>query len=98
MDRFQIGDRVVCVNNDSDVVDDNDAICVGMYGTVQDILRHDPPIGVEWDDLDPEDGHNLNGNISSHRGYYVYAEAVMHAEEYESDKTYYEPSDINLLF
>lgn len=74
---FNIGDRVVCVDDMAVLVDHNSAITLGMTGTVRAFSKlTDVSVGVEWDE--DVGGHDLNGALDRHsgRGYFVRPEAL----------------------
>ena len=66
--RFQIGDRVCCIN---EFPDDNEEIHIGDTGTVCDIDEDDRlSVGVSWDH-EIMLGHACKGNCNQGHGWYV---------------------------
>lgn len=67
--KFYVGDRVVAVR---DCPSGNECIKAGDKGTVCDITKGLPPIGVEWDKkMRAPRGHDCDGNCEYGFGWYV---------------------------
>lgn len=60
-----MGQRVCFVASGMRVIRD------GQQGTIRSF--EGSSVGVEWDELPPGYGHDLNGNCESNRGFYVSA-------------------------
>lgn len=93
---FNIGDRVVCVDDMEIFVDHNSDITLGMTGTVRTLSKlGNVSVGVEWDE--DVGGHNLNGALGRHsrRGYFVRPEALaMFCDTLESFDVHTEITDL----
>jgi len=73
---FKVGDMVRVVSESITLLDRNKYIKIGHTGVVRKISKSRPPIGVEWDHNLNNYGHDLEGTINNHKGYFVHPNAL----------------------